>query len=175
MKKPGLPLRKEKAKEDKREVEQKQKIEDMLKTALSDFKISMDKTLAGAPEKPRPKSVLIVDDDAAFGREVSSYLIDRGYEVNLALDGVSGLKHAFQRRPDLILLNLVLPAGGGETVLANLRKAPETQHTPVFIMSSLLSSKKLEEKTRELGAQGFIAKPVEPSDLLYIIESIVGE
>jgi len=41
-------------------------------------------------------------------------------------------------------------------------------------MSSLLSSKKLEEKARELGAEGFISKPVDPEDLLYIIESVIG-
>jgi CheY-like chemotaxis protein len=94
--------------------------------------------------------------------------------VSHALDGISGLKQAFQRRPDLVLLNLILPAGGGETVLANLRKYPESGHIPVFVMSSLLSSKKLEEKTRELGAQGFISKPIDPEDLLYIIESVIG-
>jgi AmiR/NasT family two-component response regulator len=41
-------------------------------------------------------------------------------------------------------------------------------------MSSLLSPKRLEEKARELGAQGFIAKPIDPEDLLYIIDSVVG-
>jgi two-component system chemotaxis response regulator CheY len=74
----------------------------------------------------------------------------------------------------LVLLNLILPAGGGEIVLANLRKSPESGHLPVFVMSSLLSSKKLEEKARELGAQGFISKPIDPEDLLYIIESVIG-
>jgi CheY-like chemotaxis protein len=41
-------------------------------------------------------------------------------------------------------------------------------------MSGMLSAKMLEEKARELGAQGFISKPIEPEDLLYIIESVVG-
>ncbi len=89
-------------------------------------------------------------------------------------DAVSGLKQAFQQKPDLILLNLILPGGGGEAVLSNLRKAPDTEHLPVFIMSGLLSPKKLEEKAREIGAQGFISKPVEPEDLLYIIDSVIG-
>ncbi len=125
-------------------------------------------------ERSRPKSVLIVDDDPAFARSVCACLSERGYEVNVGPDGVSGLKQAFEKRPDLILLNLVLPAGGGDKVLANLRKSPETAPIPVFIMSSLLSSRKLEEKARQLGAQGFIAKPLEPEDLLYIIEAVVG-
>jgi CheY-like chemotaxis protein len=126
-----------------------------------------------APEGPC-KSVLIVDDDLTFGRLVSARLTDHGYEVRLAPDGVSGLKEAFLSRPDLVLLSLILPDGGVETVLSNLRKATGCGAIPVFIMSSLLSPKKLEEKARELGAQGFISKPIDAEDLLYIIESVIG-
>jgi CheY-like chemotaxis protein len=131
-------------------------------------------TRESAAPVARARSILIIDDDTAFARTVIDHLAGRGYDVNIALDGVSGLKQAFERRPDLILLNLLLPGGGGETVLTNLRKAPETAPCAVFIMSSLLSARKLEDKARDLGAQGFIAKPVEPEDLLYIIESVVG-
>jgi CheY-like chemotaxis protein len=148
-------------------------IDEMLKGALGDLR-------APAPKKPPAqarlgsKSVLIIDDDTSFGRIVSSHLAGHGYEVNLALDGIGGLRRVFEQRPDLVLLNLILPAGGGEVVLASLRKSPECRGIPVFIMSSLLSSKELEEKARELGAQGFISKPVDPEDLLYIIESVIG-
>ncbi|OGD19967.1 MAG: hypothetical protein A2W03_15950 [Candidatus Aminicenantes bacterium RBG_16_63_16] len=121
-----------------------------------------------------PCHVLIVDDDASFVRAVTGHLGERGYEISMAIDGVRGLRQAFQNKPDLILLNLILPAGSGEDVVVNLRKAPETQGIPVFIMSGLLSAKMLEEKVRELGVQGFISKPIEPEDLLYIIESVVG-
>jgi len=105
---------------------------------------------------------------------VTGHLSERGYEISLAIDGIRGLRQAFVKKPDLILLNLILPVGSGEEVVANLRKAPETKGIPVFIMSGMLSAKMLEEKVRELGVQGFISKPVEPEDLLYIIESVVG-
>lgn len=162
---------------------ERKKIDDLLKSTLSDFKIPLETTPRAEEEKPtqpvaetaKPKAILIVDDDTVFGRAMTAILANRGYDVTVALDGISGLKHAFQKKPDLILLNLVLPAGGGENVLASLRKSPETQLVPVFVMSSLLSPKKLEEKAKELGAQGFIAKPIEPEDLTYIIESIIGE
>lgn len=157
-------------------------IDEMLRGALADFDVPLEgKTsppppppTATAKDKPRSKIVLVIDDDTSFGRVVSTHLAGHGYEVNLALDGISGLKQAFQKKPDIVLLNLILPGGGGETLLANLRKSPESGHVPVFIMSSLLSPKNLEEKARELGAQGFISKPVDPEDLLYIIESIIG-
>jgi len=163
-------------------VEDKENIDRMLRDVLADVRIPGQKGLSPGPStetpvtsrRPHQKSILIVDDDASFGRSISAHLAGRGYEVRLALDGVSGLTQAFQKRPDLILLNLILPAGGGEVVLASLRKSPESRAIPVFIMSSLLSTKKLEEKAREIGAQGFISKPIDPEDLLYIIESVIG-
>lgn len=164
------------------EAQHESNIDEMLKGALADFQIPVEKkppAQASAPVptaafRPRPKSILIIDDDTSFGRVVSTHLAGHGYEVSLALDGVNGLKQAFQKKPDLVLLNLILPVGGGEIVLANLRKSPESGGIPIFVMSSLLSSKRLEEKARELGAQGFISKPIDPEDLLYIIESVIG-
>ncbi|MGB7293975.1 MAG: response regulator [Candidatus Aminicenantales bacterium] len=160
----------------------KPSIDEMLQRALADFDVPLGKKplpplpppAAAAKDTLRPKSVLVIDDDTSFGRSVSTHLAARGYVVNLAPDGISGLKEAFQKKPDLILLNLVLPAGGGEIVLTNLHKSPESRHVPVFIMSGLLSAKNLEEKARELGAQGFISKPIDPEDLLYIIEAVIG-
>lgn len=157
-----------------------EEIDEMLKGALAEFPVPAEKKPSPKTNPPAPgpqsspKTILIIDDDTSFGRVVSNHLAGHGYEVSLAPDGVSGLKRAFQKRPDLVLLNLILPAGGGEIVLANLRKSPESGAVPVFVMSSLLSSKKLEEKARELGAQGFISKPIDPEDLLYIIESVIG-
>lgn len=160
---------------------EKQKIDDLIKGALGDLTgprkpqpAPAHRAEPAARRSAPPSHILIVDDDAAFIRAVTGHLSERGYEISLAIDGIRALRQAFQKKPDLILLNLILPAGGGEHVLASLRKSPETRGIPVFIMSSLLSAKMLEEKTRELKAQGFISKPIEPEDLLYIIESVVG-
>lgn len=173
---PPPPRRQEKG------ARKKPSIDEMLRGALAGFDLPLRKkadAASAAPSEPvkdtlRPKSVLIIDDDVSFGHGVSTHLAGHGFKVDLASDGISGLKEAFQKKPDLILLNLVLPAGGGETVLTNLRKSPESKLIPVFIMSGLLSAKNLEEKAHELGAQGFISKPIDPEDLLYIIESIIG-
>jgi len=168
-------------KKPKRKTVEKEDVDTMLQSALAEFKIPLPKKEEGlgqprpeAAKKTQRRSILIIDDDLEFGRAVTAMLSERGFEVTVALDSVSGLKQAFTRKPDLILLNLVLPAGGGEGVLVNLRKAPETSTIPVFVMSSLLSPGKLEEKARLLGAEGFIAKPIEPEDVLFIIESVIG-
>jgi len=168
-------------KETKARPAEKQDIEDLIKGALGGLPVPKKRPREAplpvqAPATPgrAPCHILIVDDDASFVRAVTGHLSERGYEISLAIDGTRGLRQAFLKKPDLMLLNLILPAGSGEDVVANLRKAPETQGIPVFIMSGLLSVKMLEEKVRELGVQGFISKPVEPEDLLYIIESVVG-
>jgi len=156
-------------------------VDDLIKEALGGLPVSGKRSPEAAPPaaaRPAgsrsPGRILIVDDDAAFARAVTCHLSERGYQVGLAIDGVLGLRQAFENRPDLILLNLILPAGTGQEVIANLRKTPETRGIPVFIMSGLMSVSVLEEKVKELGAQGFISKPLEPEDLLYIVESVVG-
>jgi CheY-like chemotaxis protein len=158
-----------------------QKIDHLIQGALGGLAVPRKERPGPSPPPPAaarpaapPSHILIVDDDAAFIRAVTGHLSERGYEISLAIDGLRAIRQAFLKKPDLILLNLILPAGGGESVLANLRKAPETRDIPVFIMSGMLSAKMLEEKARELGAQGFISKPIEPEDLLYIIESVAG-
>lgn len=159
-------------------IRKKPSVDELLRGALADFNLPLEKLTplpsALAEDKPHPKTVLIIDDDTSFGGVVSTHLASRGYKVSLAVDGINGLKQAFQRKPHLILLNLILPGGGGEIVLANLKKSPESSQVPIFVMSSLLSPKDLEEKARKLGAQGFISKPIDPEDLLYIIESLIG-
>jgi CheY-like chemotaxis protein len=175
-------IEKEFKKNPEKAAKRKESIDELLKGALADFKIPLGKEkpqVAPAEERPtrtrgRPKSILLIDDDTTFAKQITLCLTEHGYDVMIAADGVSGLKQAFQQKPDLILLNLILPGSSGETVLSNLRKAPDTEHLPIFIMSGLLSPKKLEEKAREIGAQGFISKPVEPEDLLYIIDSVIG-
>lgn len=158
----------------------RRKIEDLIQGALGDLAVPSPPASPASvtPAKPArrtdpPSHILIVDDDASFVRAVAGHLSERGYDISLAIDGIRAMRQAFLKKPDLILLNLILP-GGGESVLANLRKSPETRGIPVFVMSAMLSNKMLEEKARELGAQGFISKPIEPGDLLYIIESVVG-
>ncbi len=175
-------IEKEFKKKPEKAVKRKKSVDELLKGALADFEIPLDKKQSplaahekrSARPKERLKSVLLIDDDTTFAKIIAPCLTEHGYEVMIALDGVSGLRQAFQRKPDLILLNLILPGSGGDAVLSNLRKSPDTEHLPVFIMSSLLSPRKLEEKAREIGAQGYISKPVEPEDLLYIIDSVIG-
>ena len=160
---------------------EKPEVDDLIKEVLSDLPVPKKRARAEPrPAEPKPADshppsrILIVDDDAAFVKSVTGPLSARGYAVSQAVDSVRGLQRALENKPDLILLSLILPAGSGDDVVARLHLAPETRGIPVFIMSGLLSVRALEEKVKELGVQGFISKPVEPEDLLFIVESVVG-
>ncbi|MBI4675963.1 MAG: response regulator [Elusimicrobia bacterium] len=81
--------------------------------------------------------VLVIDDDRNIAELLWSILRDAGFEVELALDGYSGVAAAARARPDVILLDMQMPAGGGESVLARLAGNDLTKAIPVFLCTSL--------------------------------------
>jgi DNA-binding response OmpR family regulator len=101
--------------------------------------------------------ILLIEDNRDYGQNLASNLRRDGYEVTIAADGADGLNRARTGRPDLIILDLMLPSMGGFTVLQRLRD--EGRAAPVLIMSALGTE---EEKLRgfSLGADDYIVKPV---------------
>ncbi len=81
--------------------------------------------------------VLIIDDNEAVIEVMKSELVDAGYRVHAALDGETGLAKAAEIRPDVILLDIVMPNLDGWGVLRRLRRSPELSSTPVIITSML--------------------------------------
>ena len=81
--------------------------------------------------------VLMIEDDPVLQRMYISKLTESGYEVDLAIDGSEGMYKALNTNPDLVLLDLMLPKVSGLQILAEIRKNPKTQKTPVIIMSNL--------------------------------------
>ena len=100
-------------------------------------------------------SILLVEDNRAYAETLKSNLERDGYEVTVAATGVVGLEAAKRNTPDLIILDLMLPAMSGFTVLQRLRDEGHT--TPVLIMTALGTD---EEKLRGfgLGADDYVVK-----------------
>ena len=98
-----------------------------------------------------------------------------GYEVKAASDGVNGVRLAHQERPDLILLDIIMPGKGGESVFKNLKKSLYTTLIPVIFISGVLPPKELEEKAYKLGAEGAIPKPCDGKELFTKIKKILDE
>ena len=115
------------------------------------------------------KKILIVDDERDFVFLMQDFLKAHGFETLTAFEGVRGIEAAHKGRPDLILLDLKMPAGDGQTVLNALKSLPDTRTIPVIVITAL-GEKGLKEKILGQGAQGFVEKPFEMQSLLALIQ-----
>jgi len=101
--------------------------------------------------------VLMIEDDPVLQRMYTSRLKEDGYEVDLAIDGAEGLYKALKTDPDIVLLDLVLPKVDGFHILAEMRKNPKTQKTPIIILSNQGQAEDA-TKALKLGADDYIVK-----------------
>ena len=109
--------------------------------------------------------VLIVDDDLAVLR-MMEYIFDRAdYEVHLAASGPEALSKVNETKPDLIILDVMMPDVNGLEVCQRLRAEPASAHLPIIMLSA---KDQLEDKVNgfEAGADDYVAKPVDPEELL---------
>lgn len=104
--------------------------------------------------KPR---ILIVEDDEALGELYQARLEKEGYEVYWAKTGEEGSDMAMETRPDLILLDILLPERGGLGVLQTIKTWTETKQIPVIIMTAMPGEEHKEEALR-LGADAYFVK-----------------
>lgn len=112
--------------------------------------------------------ILIIEDEKNLLDVLKIKLADAGYEVETALDGISGLEKAKTVSPDLILLDLLLPKLDGMSLLRELKKEEKVANVPVIILTNFFSQK-LYDIMIEAGAAGYLIK----SD--YKIEDIVAK
>jgi len=120
--------------------------------------------------------ILLVEDSLAIRRENESALVKAGYEVICAEDGEAALRQAQQQKPDLILLDMILPKMSGPDVLRHLKNEPGTAAIPVVVLSSL--TEKNRQKLIGEGAEDYIEKntlmPVPGMNLLpKMLENII--
>lgn len=103
------------------------------------------------------KTILFIEDEAALQKTLSEVLKQEDYKVMNALDGESGLNLAKLEKPNLILLDLILPKMNGFDVLAALKNSPETKDIPVIVMTNLENLENV-EKAIESGATTYLCK-----------------
>lgn len=111
------------------------------------------------------KRILIVDDEKIFCEFVKINLeLTGGFKVDVAANGKDGLKLAKRLRPDLILLDIVMPGLNGLMVLERLKKDKDTMAIPV-IMLSASDDEAFKVKAAQLYGEVYITKPIEASEL----------
>ncbi len=119
------------------------------------------------------KKILIVDDDPEMRLALHIRLKANNYDVAVAVDGVSGIAETRKHMPDLILLDLGLPAGDGFTVLERLQINDSLAHIPVIVVSGRDRAAN-KDRALKAGAKMFLQKPVKNAELLYAIEQTLG-
>lgn len=122
--------------------------------------------------QPLHKKILVVDDEKDFLRILGSQLKANGYEVAFAVDGLSAVTVAKEEKPDLIILDIGLPAGNGFDVMHRLATLAQTVFTPVIIVTGR-DDPAAKEQSLRAGAKAFLQKPVEQDELLDAIEKIL--
>jgi DNA-binding response OmpR family regulator len=106
----------------------------------------------------KKKKILIVEDDRALQNALLEMLgQEEGYELIPAVDGEEGLAKAISEKPDLILLDIILPKKDGYEVLADIKKNPEIKDIPVLILTNLEEISDV-QKAISLGAKTFMVK-----------------
>lgn len=103
------------------------------------------------------RTILFVEDEAAIQKSLTDTLKKEGYEVISALDGQTGLHLAKAKKPDLILLDLILPKMDGFELLDQLKKDPATKDIPIIILTNLERMEDV-EKALKLGAKTYLTK-----------------
>lgn len=117
------------------------------------------------------KTILICEDDQNL-RQLVRVILGDGYRFVEALSGPEALELALELRPDLIILDLMLPGASGLEVLTELREQLPAAETPVVVMSAWGHA---DQAALDAGADRFVPKPFEPEQLATIVTEVLDE
>lgn len=116
--------------------------------------------------------ILVVDDEPDISALVAYHLARESYRVRTAADGVEAIRAVETERPDLVVLDLMLPGMSGLDVLGELRRRGETQDLPVILLTARREEKDRIEGLR-LGADDYLAKPFSPQELVLRVGAVL--
>ena len=120
------------------------------------------------------KRILAVDDEPHILKLVSFSLKSGGYQVLEAADGLSAIEVARAEKPDLVLMDVMMPALDGFEACRRLKADPETAAIPVIMLTA--KTQVAEQKAgREAGAEDYIKKPFAPKELVAQVREFLGE
>ena len=120
------------------------------------------------------KSILVVDDEEPILELICDRLKDSGYYVSAASDGIQAVNSAHMQKPDLILLDVKIPGGGGIGVFEKLKMSKNTASIPIIFITAY-DNEDLRQKLFAKGAKDFIAKPFKFEELIRKVKQALGE
>ena len=116
----------------------------------------------------RMKTILVVDDKSSVRLLLQDYLGEQGYRVVPAANGREAIYAARREKPDLILLDLMMPEMDGYTAMREIRNRPEWRRLPIIALTAK-AMKDDQEKCLAAGANDYIAKPLDVEKLLSLV------
>jgi len=119
------------------------------------------------------KIILIIEDEIGMVEMLKLRLEANGYDVISALDGMAGLEKARKEKPDLIILDLMLPKMDGYKVCALLKKDTQYAKIPIILFTARAQESD-KQMGKDVGADAYITKPFEPQVLLGKIKELLG-
>lgn len=121
------------------------------------------------------KKILIIEDEDIIIELLQKKLIQEGYEVSTARDGEEGLKALKETKPDIVLLDIVMPKKSGYEVMEEMSKDPELNKIPIIIISNSGQPVEL-DKAKELGARDWLIKTeFDPNEVAEKVRKQIGE
>ncbi|MDK9705665.1 MAG: response regulator [Desulforhopalus sp.] len=121
------------------------------------------------------KKILLVDDDPDFVEAVRVIVESGGYQVRVAYDGQEGLDAVAEEKPDLIVLDVMMPVMNGHAACARLKADKATASIPIILLTAVADRVTTSTYTHrdmlESEAEDYMPKPVEPTELLALIKS----
>ena len=116
----------------------------------------------------KKQCILIIEDDKNIA-QLEGIVLNQDYEVYFAKDGEEGLKLAAEFKPDLIILDIMMPKVDGYEVCRQIRESEELKHTKI-VMVSAKNAEVDHDKGMLIGADDYIAKPFDIDELKHVIE-----
>lgn len=121
------------------------------------------------------KKILFVEDEKIVTKMVVTRLEASGYEVDTASDGETGLQKARTTKPDLVLLDIMLPKMDGDRVCAMLKRDERYNQIPILMFTAKVSAEDKRIAIEECGADDYVTKPFDPELLLRKIKKFLKE
>ena len=118
------------------------------------------------------EKILVVDDDRQIARLVEFNLQRHGYAVTTAHDGVQALEKVAQDKPDLIILDIMMPRLDGWEVMNRLQSSMETMNIPVIFLTAQTSDAAVAAGWRS-GASCYLTKPFNPDEMLLMVKRLL--
>lgn len=121
------------------------------------------------------KTILVVDDEFGIIDALSMLLEDEGYRVVTAPNGKLGLERLKEHKPDLVLIDVMMPIMNGPEMLRKMRSEMAFKHTPVILVTAAPESDAVRDAQQEKEVSAVLRKPFDFRDLMRLISRVIGE